>query len=36
MKADDLKKLIKTSLDNNKAKDIVTINLKKKSYIGII
>ena len=34
MKADDLKKLIKTSLDNNKAKDIVTINLKKKSYIA--
>jgi len=34
MKADDLKKIIKTSLDNNKAKDIVTINLKKKSYIA--
>ena len=34
MKADDLKKIIKTSLDNNKARDIVTINLKKKSYIA--
>ena len=34
MKVDKLKKIIETSLDNNKAKNVVTIDLKKKSYIA--
>ena len=33
MKVEKLKKIIETSLDNNKAKNVVTIDLKKKSYI---
>ncbi len=34
MKVEKLKKIIETSLDNNKAKNVVTIDLKKKSYIA--
>tara|TARA_B100000963_G_scaffold307838_1_gene283028 strand:+ start:3270 stop:3617 length:348 start_codon:yes stop_codon:yes gene_type:complete len=30
----DIKKLIETILDNNKAKNIITIDLKNKSYIA--
>ena len=34
MKILDIKKLIETILDNNKAKNIITIDLKNKSYIA--
>ena len=34
MKISDIKKQIEIILDNNKAKDIVSIDLKKKSYIA--
>ncbi len=34
MKISEIKNLIETILDNNKAKDIVSIDLKKKSYIA--
>ena len=34
MKISDIKKQIEIILDNNKAKDIVAIDLKKKSYIA--
>ena len=34
MEISKLKKIIEKTLDNNKANDIVTINLKKKSYIA--
>ena len=34
MKILDIKKQIEIILDNNKAKNIVSINLKKKSYIA--
>jgi ribosome-associated protein len=34
MKVSDIKKQIEIILDNNKARNIVTINLKKKSYIA--
>ena len=34
MKVSDIKKQIEIILDNNKAKNIVSINLKKKSYIA--
>jgi len=34
MKIAKIKKQIETILDNNKAKDIVSIDLKKKSYIA--
>ena len=34
MKVSDIKKKIETILDNNKAKNIVSIDLEKKSYIA--
>ena len=34
MKVSDIKKKIEIILDNNKAKNIVSIDLKKKSYIA--
>jgi len=34
MKISEIKNEIETILDSNKAKDIVSINLKKKSYIA--
>ena len=34
MKISEIKNQIETILDNNKAKNIVTIDLKKKSYIA--
>ena len=34
MEISKLKKIIEKTLDNNKANNIVTINLKKKSYIA--
>ena len=34
MEISKLKKIIEKTLDDNKANDIVTINLKKKSYIA--
>jgi ribosome-associated protein len=34
MKVSDIKKQIEIILDNNKAKNIVSIDLKKKSYIA--
>ncbi len=34
MKISEIKNLIETTLDNNKAKDIISIDLKKKSYIA--
>ena len=34
MKISEIKNLIEKTLDNNKAKDITSIDLKKKSYIA--
>ncbi|MEK9638202.1 MAG: ribosome silencing factor [Pelagibacteraceae bacterium] len=34
MKISEIKNLIEKTLDNNKAKDIISIDLKKKSYIA--
>ena len=34
MKVSDIKKKIEIILDNNKAKNIVSIDLEKKSYIA--
>ena len=34
MKVENIKKLIEQTLDKNKASNIVSINLKKKSYIA--
>ena len=34
MEISKLKKIIEKTLDDNKANNIVTINLKKKSYIA--
>ena len=34
MKISEIKNLIEKTLDNNKAKDMISIDLKKKSYIA--
>ena len=34
MKVPEIKKIIEETLDNNKAKNIISINLKNKSYIA--
>ena len=34
MKILEIKKFIEKTLDNNKASNIISINLKKKSYIA--